>query len=41
MSQGTELYYELEGPEQVNRLIDGIFLATDPTDLIDNIIRDC
>jgi serine/threonine protein kinase len=41
MSRGTELYHELEGPEQVNRLIDGIFPATEPTDPIDNIIGDC
>lgn len=41
MSRGTELYHDLEGPEQVNRLIDGIFPATDPTDPIDSIIGDC
>lgn len=41
MTRGTELYHELEGPEQVNRLMDCQFPATDPQDPIDNIISDC
>ena len=41
MTRGTELYHELKGPEQVNRLIDGQSPATDPQDPIDNIISDC
>ncbi|KAL5329816.1 hypothetical protein ACEPPN_003335 [Leptodophora sp. 'Broadleaf-Isolate-01'] len=41
MTRGTELYHELEGPEQVNRLMDCQFPATDHQDPIDNIISDC
>ncbi|MCJ1255433.1 hypothetical protein MMC24_003249 [Lignoscripta atroalba] len=41
MTRGTELYDELDGPEQVDRLMDGQFPATDPQNPIDNIIIDC
>lgn len=41
MTRGTELYHELEGPEQANRLMDSLFPATDPQDPIDNIISEC
>ncbi|OAA56857.1 protein kinase domain-containing protein [Cordyceps fumosorosea ARSEF 2679] len=41
MTRGTELYSELEGHEQVDRLLDGIFPTTDPQDPIDRIISNC
>ncbi|XWW94436.1 hypothetical protein V2A60_002379 [Cordyceps javanica] len=41
MTRGSELYSELEGPDQVDRLLDGIFPATDPQDPIDRVIRNC
>ncbi len=41
MSRGTELYYELKGPEQVNRLIDNQFPVTNSQNPIDNIISNC
>ncbi|KAL9038367.1 MAG: hypothetical protein Q9214_005305 [Letrouitia sp. 1 TL-2023] len=41
ITRGAELYADLEGPEQVNRLMDGKFPATDPQDPIDSIISDC
>jgi len=41
MARGSELYSELEGPEQVDRLLDGNFPATDPQNPIDKIIRNC
>ncbi|KAM3537074.1 hypothetical protein ARSEF1564_010001 [Beauveria bassiana] len=41
MTRGSELYSELEGPDQVDRLLDGIFPATDPQDPIDRIISNC
>lgn len=41
MTRGSELYAELPGPEQVDRLLDGIFPATDPQDPIDRIIGNC
>ncbi|KAF8850860.1 putative Rho-associated protein kinase [Acephala macrosclerotiorum] len=41
ITRGTELYADLEGPDQVDRLIDGRFPATDPQDPIDNIISNC
>lgn len=41
LSRGSELYCELEGPDQVGRLMDAIFPATDPQDPIDRIIRNC
>ncbi|KAH8588266.1 kinase domain-containing protein [Bisporella sp. PMI_857] len=41
MTRSAELYHELEGPEQVNRLMNGQFPATDPQDPTDNIISDC
>jgi serine/threonine protein kinase len=41
MTRGTELYHELEGSEQVNRLMDCQFPDTDPEDPIDSIISDC
>ncbi|POR37362.1 Uncharacterized protein TPAR_02440 [Tolypocladium paradoxum] len=41
MTRGSELYSELEGPDQVDRLLDGIFPATDPQDPIDKIIGNC
>lgn len=41
MSRGSHAYSELEGHDRVNRLLDGIFPATDPQDPIDCIIRNC
>ena len=41
MSRGTKLYCELEGPDQVSRLIEGQFPVTQSHDPIDNIISDC
>ncbi|KAM3485049.1 hypothetical protein MY8738_001732 [Beauveria namnaoensis] len=41
MTRGSQLYSELEGPDQVDRLLDGIFPLTDPHDPIDGIIRNC
>jgi serine/threonine protein kinase len=41
MTRGAELYHELEGPEQVNRLMNCQFPPMDPGDPIDNIISDC
>lgn len=41
MTRGSELYSELEGHDQVNRLLDGKFPATDPNDPIDRIIVNC
>lgn len=41
MTRGTELYHELGGPEQVNRLMDGQFPATNPQDPIEKISSDC
>lgn len=41
MTRGTQLYDELEGPDQVDRLIYRQFPATDPKNPIDNIISDC
>lgn len=41
MSRGSELYSELEGPDQVDRLIDGSLPTTDPRDPIDKIIGNC
>ncbi|KAF4449034.1 protein kinase domain-containing protein [Fusarium austroafricanum] len=41
MTRGSELYSDLEGPDQVDRLLDGKFPATDPRDAIDRIIGNC
>ncbi|KAF1736771.1 Proline-rich receptor-like protein kinase PERK2 [Beauveria bassiana] len=41
MTRGSQLYSELEGPDQVDRLLHGIFPLTDPHDPIDGIIRNC
>ena len=41
ITRGAELYDDLEGPEQVNRLINKTFPVTDPQDPIDSIISDC
>lgn len=41
ITRGTEVFAELEGSEQVNRLIDGQFPLTDRENPIDNIIHDC
>ncbi|KAM3513287.1 hypothetical protein MY11210_003063 [Beauveria gryllotalpidicola] len=41
MTRGHELYSELEGHDQVDRLLDGIFPTTDSQDPIDGIIRNC
>lgn len=41
MSRGSQLYSELEGPDQVDRLLDGILPYTDPRNVIDCIIRNC
>jgi hypothetical protein len=41
MTRGTELYHELEGLEQVTRLMNGQFPATNSQDPIDDIISDC
>ncbi|OAA39417.1 protein kinase domain-containing protein [Metarhizium rileyi] len=41
MTRGHELYSELEGPDQVDRLLDGILPTTDPQDPIDRIICNC
>ncbi|OAQ98221.1 hypothetical protein LLEC1_07853 [Akanthomyces lecanii] len=41
MTRGSQLYSDLEGPDQVDRLLDGIFPATDPQDPVDRIICNC
>ena len=41
ITRGTELYADLEGSEQVDRLMDCQFPATDPQDPIDDIISNC
>ena len=41
MTRGSELYSELEGPDQVDRLLDGIFPTIDLQDPVDRIIRNC
>ncbi|KAI8710649.1 Protein kinase domain-containing protein [Fusarium sp. LHS14.1] len=41
MTRGSELYSDLEGPDQVDRLIDGKLPATDSLDPIDRIIGNC
>ncbi|KAH0592480.1 hypothetical protein MHUMG1_09751 [Metarhizium humberi] len=41
MSRGTELYSELEGPDQVERLMDDIFPVVNLEDPIDKIIDSC
>ncbi|KND87253.1 hypothetical protein TOPH_08083 [Tolypocladium ophioglossoides CBS 100239] len=40
MARGSKLYSELEVPDQVHGLLDGIFPATDAEDPIDKIIED-
>lgn len=39
MSQGTELYAELEGPNQVDQLLDGVFPTIDSAKPIEKIIE--
>lgn len=41
ITRGSELYSELEGPDQVDRLLDGNFSTTDPQDPTDKIVRNC
>lgn len=41
MSRGSELYSELSGPDQVDRLIDGEFPDIDPTEPIERVIQNC
>lgn len=41
ITRGTELYQDLPGPEQVERLMNGDLPATDPSNQIDRIISDC
>ncbi|QPH09532.1 hypothetical protein C2857_000361 [Epichloe festucae Fl1] len=41
MSRGNELYAELSGPDQVERLIDCEFPDTDPAEPIDRVIKNC
>ncbi|KAJ2896864.1 hypothetical protein MKZ38_005116 [Zalerion maritima] len=40
-TRSSELYSELEGPDQVDRLLDGSLPTTDPQDPIDKIIGNC
>lgn len=41
MTRGSELYSELEGPDRVDHLLDGIFPINDPQDPIDRLICNC
>jgi serine/threonine protein kinase len=41
ITRNSELYSELEGSEQVDRLLDSEFPATDPNSPVDRIIRNC
>lgn len=41
MTRGSELYSDLEGHDQVNRLLDGDLPGIDPLDPIDRIIGNC
>ncbi|KAM0434599.1 hypothetical protein ACHAPT_003697 [Fusarium lateritium] len=41
MTRGSQLYSDLEGPDQVGRLLDGILPAIDPQNPIDKIIENC
>ncbi|KAK3190508.1 hypothetical protein K4F52_003529 [Lecanicillium sp. MT-2017a] len=41
MSRGSELYSELDGPDQVDRMLDGIFPAVNVDDPVDCIIQKC
>lgn len=41
ITRGIQLYADLQGPEQVNLLMNSIFPVTDPRDPIDSIISDC
>ncbi|KID93770.1 protein kinase domain-containing protein, partial [Metarhizium majus ARSEF 297] len=41
MSRGTKLYSELEGPDQVERLMDDIFPEVNSEDPVDKIIDNC
>ena len=41
MTRGKQLYAELEGPEQVDRLINRVFPDTDPQDPVDSTITGC
>ncbi|RSL45447.1 hypothetical protein CEP54_014254 [Fusarium duplospermum] len=41
MTRGSELYSDLEGPHQVDRLLDGVLPETDPLNPIDRIIGNC
>lgn len=41
MTRGSELYSELDGPDRVDRLLDGHFPLTDLQDPVDTIIGKC
>ena len=41
MTRGDELYHELAGPEQVDRLMNGQFPRTNPRDPVDRVILAC
>lgn len=41
MTRGAELYHDIEGPEQVDRLMNAQFPATNSQDEIDCIIHNC
>ncbi|KJZ70464.1 hypothetical protein HIM_10136 [Hirsutella minnesotensis 3608] len=41
MTRGSELYSELDGPDRLDRLLDGNFPAMDPQDPVDKIIGKC
>lgn len=41
MTRGTELYYDLPGPEQVERFMSRKFPTTNALDPVDSIIGDC
>lgn len=41
MTRGSELYSELDGPGQVDRLLEGNLPTINPQDPIDHIIRNC
>ncbi|KAK2599066.1 hypothetical protein QQS21_005472 [Conoideocrella luteorostrata] len=41
MLRGTELYSELDGPDQVDRLRDGVFPVVNSSDPVEKIIENC
>ncbi|KYK56227.1 hypothetical protein DCS_08196 [Drechmeria coniospora] len=41
ITRGSELYSYLEGPDKIDRLLDGVVPTTDPQDAVDEIIRHC